>query len=172
MGLESSPVTKRLERREGGCVRRCRVFHCLNDDAAVDFFFQKMNEITFDVIIFCRAKQVATKRRCGYGLSCSGICISWAGSCTDTPEKFSSSDCSSCPPSASDSNPPPSRRTSRNCGSKVSRHFYFIFPIKSHRGDLKYLLSDRIGWAVCRTESADAVTGHVIGTDSVDWSRR
>ena len=140
------------------------------------FFFQKkkkkMNEITFDVIIFCRAKQVATKRRCGYGLSCSGICISWAGSCTDTPEKFSSSDCSSCPPSASDSNPPPSRRTSRNCGSKVSRHFYFIFPIKSHRGDLKYLLSDRIGWAVCRTELADAVTGHVIGTDSVDWSRR
>ena len=102
-------------------------FHCLNDDAAADFFFfskkEKMNEITFDVIIFCRAKQVATKRRCGYGLSCSGICISWAGSCTDTPEKFSSSDCSSCPPSASDSNPPPSRRTSRNCGSKVSRHF-------------------------------------------------
>ena len=68
-----------------------------------------------------REKHRGTKRPCGCGRNSSGICSSWVASSSVTPARCSSSDCSSSPPSASDSNRPPFKLTSRNSGSKV-RH--------------------------------------------------
>ena len=68
-----------------------------------------------------RVKHRVTKRRYGCGQNFSGIYFTWADSCKDTPAKSSLSDCWSCPPSASASNPPASRRTSKNSGSKVKK---------------------------------------------------
>lgn len=90
------------------------------------------------VLIFSsdRARRRGTRRRCGYGLNCSGICIIWGGLCTDMRAKCFSLASWCSPRFASDLNRPPSRPTSRNSGSKVSRRrfvsllIYFSFGLR------------------------------------------